>query len=264
MPQKGRILVLSLLIATSASLPVQWPLPASAQKYTQVFPSTTNPTSVQVAPAQALPTQATPVNPPTGLQSGITHYAERAVLQTPKQILDELKQANGIPADLAPRITVQQSNTLNAATNGQDIVITSALLNQLKTNDQRAFVISHELSHITLNHIARTQIRRVGLSLLDTLLLRRYINQGSLGELAKNLGFTLYDKRSGRVYEYQADDVGIQLMNKAGYNPQGAIEVFKILEEATPGNRVPEFFQDHPITAARIEALVRKYKLSGN
>lgn len=183
-------------------------------------------------------------------------------LQTPQQVLDRLKQTNGIPATLAPRVDVSDSTELNAATNGTNILITSALLSRLTTNDQRAFVISHELSHVVLSHIAKTQIRRVGLSVLDSLLLRRYVPQGGLLDLAKNWGFELYDKRSGRVYEYQADDVGIQLMAKAGYNPQAAIEVFKILQAGTPNSRTPEFLLDHPITESRIHALVQKYKLS--
>src|SRR5690606_21149676 len=132
--------------------------------------------------------------------------------------------ANNIPAEVAPRISVQRSNVLNAATDGQDIVITSALLNRLHTSDERAFVISHELSHVVLNHIDKTRLRRTGISLLDTLLGRR-IPQGSLLDLAADFGLDLYDKRSGRGYAYQAADLGIQLMRRAGYTPQAAISV---------------------------------------
>lgn len=185
-----------------------------------------------------------------------------ATMQTPSQILARLKSANAIPAEIAPQVRIEESDVLNAATNGQDIIITSALLKRLKNNDECAFVISHELGHVVLNHIAKTQVRRTGLSLLDFLFVRRYAAEGSLLELAANLGLDLYDKRSGRVYEYQADDAGIQLMSKAGYNPQAAIEVFKILQSASPGRGVPEFFQDHPITESRIRMLVQKYKLS--
>lgn len=184
-----------------------------------------------------------------------------SALKSPQTILDELKAANQVPSNIAPTITVSESDTLNAATNGQKILITSALLNRLKTNDQRAFVISHELAHVVLQHIGKTQVRRVGLSLLDNFL-RRKTGEGSAIDLAARLGINMYDKRSSRVYEYQADDLGIQLMAKTGYRPQAAIEVFQILQAATPGSRVPEFLQDHPITDSRIRALVQKYNLS--
>src|SRR5262249_17238410 len=147
----------------------------------------------------------------------------------------------------------------NAATDGQNLVITSALLERLTTDDERAFVISHELSHILLQHIGKTELRRVGLTLLDTYLVRRYTTQGSLAQLASELGIGLVDKRSSRGYEYQADDLGVKLMAQAGYNPQAAIRVFDILKAATPGNQTPEFLQDHPITDSRIRALVQKY-----
>jgi Zn-dependent protease with chaperone function len=184
------------------------------------------------------------------------------MLQSPQAILEALKAANKIPADIAPTVKVVRSDTLNAATDGQNIVITSGLLGRLTTNDQRAFVISHELSHIVLQHIAKTQFRRLGLSLLDQLLLRRYVSEGSLADMAAQLGINLYDKRNARVYEYQADDLGIQMMARSGYQTQSAIQVFQILQAATPGSRTPEFLQDHPITESRIRALAQKYNLS--
>ncbi len=201
----------------------------------------------------------------TPVYQGSTRYTAPAhTLHSPEMILDRLKVANNVPADIAPGIKVQDSNTLNAATDGQNLVITSALLDRLSTDDQRAFVISHELSHILLQHIGKTQVRRIGLTLLDAYVVRRYTTQGSLAQLASELGIGLVDKRSSRGYEYQADDLGVKLMSQAGYNPQAAIQVFGILQAATPGNRTPEFIQDHPITESRIRALAQKYKLTAN
>lgn len=188
-------------------------------------------------------------------QNGVT-------AQSPKAILDKLKAANHVPPEIAPSIQVQQSSVLNAATNGTGLVITSSLLEKLHSSDERAFVISHELSHILLQHIGKTQVRRVGLSLLDSFLVRRYAAQGSLLQLASELGIGLVDKRSARGYEYQADDLGVKLMTQAGYDPQAAIRVLDTLMAATPGNQTPEFLQDHPITQSRIRALAQKYKLS--
>ena len=201
----------------------------------------------------------------TPVYQGSTRYTAPAhALHSPEAILDRLKTANNVPVDVAPGIKVQTSDTLNAATDGQNLVITSALLERLSTDDQRAFVISHELSHILLQHIGKTQMRRIGLTLLDAYVVRRYTSQGSLAQLASELGIGLVDKRSSRGYEYQADDLGVKLMSQAGYNPQAAIQVFGILQAATPGNRTPEFIQDHPITESRIRALAQKYKLTAN
>jgi predicted Zn-dependent protease len=177
-------------------------------------------------------------------------------------ILTRLKSANNVPGDISPVLKIDDSDQLNAYTDGENLVITTALLSRLTTDDQRAFVISHELSHILLQHIAKTQVRRVGLSLLDSLVVRRYAPQGSLVQLASELGIGLVDKRSSRSFELQADDLGVKLLSQSGYNPQAAIQVFDILKAATPTNHVPEFLQDHPISDSRIRALVQKYKLS--
>ncbi len=234
-------------------------VPASAQsvRYTQINPPSASGGAQAQSPyqGQVVVQQAAPSSVQTKLSQA---------LKTPQTILDELKQTNQIPAELAPTIKVSESDTLNAATDGRSIVITSALLNRLDTNDQRAFVISHELAHVVLSHIGQTQLRRTGLSLLDSRLLRRYVREGSLADVAKNLGIQLYDKRSSRVYEYEADDAGIQLMVRSGYNPQAALEVFNILKAATAGNRTPEFLQSHPITESRVRALAQKYQLSPN
>jgi predicted Zn-dependent protease len=176
-----------------------------------------------------------------------------------QSILQRLKEANNIPANLGGTVRTEGGNSLNAATDGQNIVITQTLLDRLKTDDERAFVLSHELSHVVLQHIGKTQARRLGLSLVDRFLSQR-AGQGSLLQLAGELGIGLVDKRSARSFEYQADDLGVKLMTQAGYNPRSALEVFNILKAATPGNNVPEFLQDHPITDSRMRALVEKYK----
>jgi Zn-dependent protease with chaperone function len=193
-------------------------------------------------------------------QLALNAYATAGV-SSPQAILDRLKTDNNVPANIAPAIKVSNSNVLNAATDGQNLIITNTLLDRLTTDDERAFVISHELSHILLQHVAKTQARHVGLSLLDALLMQ-HTAQGGLVQLASELGIGLVDKRSSRNYELQADDLGVKLMTRAGYNPQAAIAVFDILKANAPANRTPEFLQDHPITDSRIHALVAKYKLS--
>ncbi|MEM0950511.1 MAG: M48 family metallopeptidase [Cyanobacteria bacterium P01_H01_bin.74] len=179
----------------------------------------------------------------------------------PEVILSSLMRANNIPSDEVKGIAVQNSNTLNAATDGQSIVITSGLLNNLRTADERAFVISHELSHILLNHIGKTQRRQVGLSLLNRYVLSRFTNQSQILDLASQLGIGLVDKRSSRTLEYQADDLGVRLMRTAAYNPKAALRVFEILKAASPNNGTPEFLQSHPISDSRVRALVQKYQL---
>lgn len=186
-----------------------------------------------------------------------------ATVSSPQAILDKLESANKVPENISPDLQIERSDVLNASTNGQNLLITDSLLNKLTTDDERAFVISHELSHILLSHIGKTQIRRTGLSLLDHFLGNKF-GENSLLTLASELGINLIDLKSSRGYEYQADDLGIKLMVNAGYDPQAALRVFDVLEAASAGNNTPGFLRSHPLTKDRIRALVQKYKLSIN
>ena len=243
--------------------------PALAVRYTQVFPNAMPPATnvpsgayyqVPASPQWQYRPQVAPPSNLTLEPVRVVQYASQP-LQSPQAILDNVKAKDGISATVAPKISVENSNTLNAATDGQNLIITSALLEKLHTNDQRAFVISHELSHILLSHVAKTQMRRVGLSLFDQYIVRHYVAAGSLGDLAARFGIGLVDTHSSRGFEYQADDLGVRLMSEAGYNPEAAIQVFDILKANTPPNQTPGFLMDHPITDDRIKALVKKYKL---
>src|SRR5687767_9016470 len=51
-----------------------------------------------------------------------------AQIQNIHAILDRLKAANNIPAEISPKLKIQDSSQLNAATDGQTILITSGLL----------------------------------------------------------------------------------------------------------------------------------------
>ena len=174
-------------------------------------------------------------------------------------IIDKIESANGLPSDTVQKVQVVKAGDLNAATDGQQIIISSALWNLLTQDDQRAFVISHEMSHITLNHIGHTQVRRIGLGLIDYLISTRSSAANSqLMQLATSAGLSMVDNKFSRQAEYQADDRGLALMSKAGYNPRAAIEVFNIFEKNLP-NTTPEFLQNHPLNKARIQALAKKY-----
>lgn len=223
----------------------------AAERYTQVYSNQYNtnwngytPSGTQIAQTQVQGQVQTTRN-----------------VSGPQAILDKLKSANQVPAEIKPNLQIERSDTLNAATDGQNLMITDTLLNKLTTDDERAFVISHELAHILLSHIGKTQVRRTGLSLLD-LFVRNKAGSNSILTMASELGIGLIDLKSSRGYEYQADDLGVKLMTNAGYNPQAALKVFDILEANSPSNGKPGFLLSHPISRDRVKALVQKYKLS--
>src|SRR5205809_217868 len=61
--------------------------------------------------------------------------------------------------------------------------------------------------------------------------------------------------RFSRADEKQADDMGLDLMTRAGYDPHGMLDMFqKLLSmERSGSSSVARFFQDHPGTQDRID-----------
>src|SRR5207237_9780612 len=66
--------------------------------------------------------------------------------------------------------------------------------------------------------------------------------------------------RFSREDESQADACGLRFMTEAGYDPRAMIDVMKILQDASKGNRQPEFLATHPDPGNRIEAIQRWLK----
>ncbi|MBY0404207.1 MAG: M48 family metallopeptidase [Cyanobacteria bacterium] len=177
-----------------------------------------------------------------------------------KELLAQIEAGNSIPSNRVQQIEVVNSKEWNAATDGKTIFFTDSLWNALQTNDQRAFVISHELSHILLGHVKKTQYRRIALSAFEQLLLSK-VGGGKNPNIQKleDLSLNLIDLKFSRGQEFQADDLGFQIMTKGNFNAKGAIEAFEILQKGS-SSHTPEFLQSHPVSASRIRVLSQKYK----
>jgi predicted Zn-dependent protease len=175
-----------------------------------------------------------------------------------ERILTRLIQANNIPASKVKGIQVIESSTWNAATDGERIVFTTSLWNALQSDDQRAFVIGHELGHIQLGHVTKSGLRRAALGALDRFILDRIArNKSAQIQQAEQLALGLIDMKFSRRMEFGADEVGVQIMERARYNPQAALEAFEILKQQNTGGG-PEFLRSHPMSESRIRALSQR------
>ena len=57
-----------------------------------------------------------------------------------------------------------------------------------------------------------------------------------------------------RKQEYEADEVGLILMAKAGYDPEAAVGFWqRMMAGKRPGSRIPEFLATHPSDDKRLE-----------
>jgi predicted Zn-dependent protease len=164
-----------------------------------------------------------------------------------------------IPASVVNTSEVKKSSVVNAYTDGSKVIMTTALWDKLKTDDAKAFVIGHEIGHITNSHISRGTARKTGFMILARIASVAINNP--IGSLAAQYGVQLVDLKFDRGQEYQADDSGIQYIMKSGYNKNASIDVFRVLKAEAGSGRSVEFLQTHPLADSRIHALTDKYDL---
>src|SRR6185436_20830321 len=81
----------------------------------------------------------------------------------------------------------------------------------------------------------------------------------TVGGVGLNALFLKYSRDD----EYQADQVGAQIMAKAGYNPLAMATLFELLrsEQGRDPSKLEQFFSDHPAAADR-EARIRTHAAS--
>jgi len=139
----------------------------------------------------------------------------------------------------------------------------TGLMDKLKTEDELAGVLGHELTHVRKQHwaiaYADGEKRNLGLNIL-LFAVRANSNLSNIAGLSDDLIFELPFSRS---HETEADDGGFDAAVAAGYNPQGLADTFKMMREAIKDGDPPEFFSDHPDDKNRIKRIEDKIEKSG-
>jgi predicted Zn-dependent protease len=142
--------------------------------------------------------------------------------------------------------------------------------------DEVAGVVAHEIAHVTQNHLQRGMEAQQAMSFPMLLATMGLVLAGSLagamdgetaqGVLATGLGLAQQSQINfTRQNEAEADRIGIQLMARAGYNPNGMAAFFSTLNfvSRSRGAGPPEYLRTHPMTVSRVaEARDRAERLT--
>ncbi len=152
--------------------------------------------------------------------------------------------------------------SLNAfASPGGYVFVHSGLIQSLETESQLAGVLAHEIAHVTQRHIA-SRLQRGQLITIATLLASvagLALSRGEVGPDAIIAGAGAAGASAMLSYsrgdESDADNFGIQYMQKAGYNPKGLLGAFTVMQRNLWGRGVPQYLSTHPDLQARISAM---------
>ena len=138
---------------------------------------------------------------------------------------------------------------------GGRMAVYTGLIQKLDpTDDELAQVLAHEISHALANHTAERM--SVALATQAGVLLAGVLSEDSqktmsTAAVAAALAVQLPNSRTA---ESEADEIGIELAAKAGYNPNAAVSLWQKMANVGGGGP-PQFLSTHPSPANRQERL---------
>ncbi|MCE1241723.1 M48 family metalloprotease [Oryzomicrobium sp.] len=152
--------------------------------------------------------------------------------------------------------------TINAfATFGGYVGVNTGLLTAAQTESELAGVLAHEISHVTQHHLARgiakdkqTSIASMVALALGILAARSNTQVAGAAMVSAQAGAIQSSLAFSREFEREADRIGFQTMQKAGFDPHGMADFFARLQQATRlyENNAPAYLRTHPLTVERI------------
>jgi beta-barrel assembly-enhancing protease len=144
---------------------------------------------------------------------------------------------------------------------GGFIGINVGLLLAAQSESEVAGVMAHEISHVTQRHIARMIAQQnQGLvttiaSIAAAILLSRVSSDAAQAALAVGSASAIQNQLNfTRENEREADRVGMQLLEQAGFDPRGLVSFFERLQRATriAESAAPSYLRTHPLNFERI------------
>ena len=157
-------------------------------------------------------------------------------------------------------VVVFEDPTLNAfALPGKKIGVHTGLINMVDNQHQLAAVIGHEIGHVLAKHsnerMSQQAAVKQGIGMVQAI----SNPQSSLGQMG--IGMLGIGAQYGvilpfsRLHESEADIIGLDLMAKAGFNPEESIVLWQKMDQASQGRNPAEFLSTHPSHGTRIQEL---------
>ena len=169
-------------------------------------------------------------------------------LSDSQQLIDRLVQ-HWPDSPYEFRIEIHESEQSNAmALPGGLIVVTTALLDQVESENELAFVLGHELGHFK----NRDHLRALGRGVVIALVMAVASGGDSSGIGVRTADFTL--RSFGRQQETLADEFGLLVVNSEYGHIDEAWRLFdRWSDQERADSEVWSYFSTHPDTGNRIE-----------
>lgn len=184
---------------------------------------------------------------------------DKATLERIRVIADRLIPQVGVFRQDALKwqweVNLETNPELNAycAPGGKIMFFTGIIQKLNLTDDEIAAIMGHEMAHALREHgrerMSQAVAQNMGIQIGAQVLGMQ--DKAQMAALGAQLLFTLPNSRG---QESEADVLGLELLARAGYNPQGAVSLWQKMAQAGNGGG-PAFLSTHPSGAQRIAEL---------
>lgn len=185
--------------------------------------------------------------------------AQTVALKAPtvQRYLDDLGASLAAETAMADRewtFTVLDDPAVNAfALPGGHVYVHSGLVEAAQSEAELASVVGHEVAHVAARHSTERMVKAQGLAFVVQLALGE--NPGVIRQIVASLVGHGALARFSRSDEHEADELGLQFMAAAGYDPDGMAAMFETLVALRERRPLlfERWFQTHPLGEERID-----------
>lgn len=188
----------------------------------------------------------------TEIEREYTVLPGHAKLPLLEGLLHKLLKLRQEPSEIQYNIYVIRAEMVNAFTVGGEIYVTTGLLDDVKSTDELACVIGHEVGHNELGHIGR-------------MIKKRDLARGTLGNEAGDLALGalgLLTMGFNQTNEAESDLYGIDLALAAGYDACRGTDFWRRMKQQEgDADELNNFFRTHPYSSRREACYVQHLKV---
>lgn len=157
-------------------------------------------------------------------------------------------------------IAVFNSKDVNAfALPGGKMVVLSGIIKELNlSDDELAAIIGHEMGHVLREHSREQASQEFAKKQGFAIIAKAAKLNSSKTDMMNTLGKYALTLPFSRQMESESDTIGLELMARAGYNPEAAVTLWTKMEQLSSSGVLDALTSTHPTNKARITAIEKQ------